>query len=77
MEQIVNINILGTRYIVVADSSKVEKGNDGQCENYNKAIYVKDKDDILDEYRDDELLVQWLAKQFPKMINVMREVGSI
>lgn len=106
MEQ--TVNILGTRYIVAADSSKVEKGNDGQCENYNKAIYVKDKDDILDEaaspaeksaafkevmrhelvhaffneagldeYRCDELLVQWLAKQFPKMMDVMREVGSI
>lgn len=25
----------------------------------------------------DELLVQWLAKQFPKMMDVMREVGSI
>lgn len=106
MEQ--TVNILGTRYIVADDSSKVEKGNVGQCENYNKAIYVKDKDDIfgdaasqtekdeafkevirhelvhaffneagLDKYRDDELLVQWLAKQFPKMTDVMRKVGSI
>lgn len=106
MEQ--TVNILGTRYIVADDSSKVEKGNVGQCENYNKAIYVKDKDDIfgdtasqtekdeafkevvrheivhaffnesgLDEYRGDEMLVQWLAKQLPKMVKVMKEVGSI
>lgn len=31
----------------------------------------------LDDYCEDEVLVQWIAKQFPKMLDVMRNLDCI
>jgi hypothetical protein len=31
----------------------------------------------LEEYKDNELLVEWIAKQFPKLAKVFQQVGAL
>lgn len=98
------MDILGSNYELVQDSSLLKKGLDGCCIKYRKQIRVlptekmlDDKDNYeekqkrynevlrhemvhaffnesgLDKYSDDEILVDWIAMQFPKMFKLFKE----
>ena len=104
------INILGTEYEFIAESSKNDPGlidKNGYCDPYAKKIVietdyeenhpdcVRNMDDFRDnvrrheiihaylaesgltEYSENEQLVDWIAWQFPKLLESFRAVDAI
>lgn len=78
------VDILGTEYTVTRNTSAIEgMGADGICQAYNRKIIYRDLKDFLEDIdsvsakklrRDDEVLVDWIAKQMPKINEAVNKI---
>ena len=102
------VNILGTDYTIKNDTTVVNSGLDGDCNDFSKVIRIRDVAEMLDatavyaekeervkqvkrhellhaffhesgleEYSTDEVLVDWIAIQAPKLMKAFQEAGAI